>query len=165
VGEGFAIRRVPFSDPDVAVLVDEVQQEYVRRYGGPDRTPVDASVFDPPAGAFFLGHLDGRPVAMGGWRRRDDVDAFPGVPVAEIKRMYVVPHARRLGLARRVLRHLEDSARAAGAPVLVLETGVEQPEAIALYTSEGYARIPGFGLYRHSPKNRCFAKRLGPGAA
>ena len=59
-----------------------------------------------------------------------------------------------------MLAHLEDTARAAGAEVMVLETGTAQPEAIGLYESSGYTRIPGFGHYARSPKNRCYARPL-----
>ncbi len=59
-----------------------------------------------------------------------------------------------------MLAHLEDTAREAGAEAMVLETGVAQPEAIALYVSSGYAEIPAFGFYRDSPLNRCFARSL-----
>ena len=45
---------------------------------------------------------------------------------------------------------------------VVLETGTAQPEAIALYASSGYHRIPNFGTYREYPNSRCFAKTLGP---
>jgi hypothetical protein len=43
---------------------------------------------------------------------------------------------------------------------MVLETGIVQPEAIALYLSSGYENIPGFGYYRDSPLSRCFGRRL-----
>ena len=74
--------------------------------------------------------------------------------------MYVVPQARGRGLARGMLAHLERTAAEAGARVMVLETGTAQPEAIALYESSGYTRIPSFGHYKWSPENRCFAKSL-----
>ena len=74
--------------------------------------------------------------------------------------MYVVPHARGRGLARLMLAHLESTARDAGADAMVLETGIVQPEAIALYVSSGYTPIPGFGFYRDSPLSRCFGRRL-----
>ena len=145
-------------------LIAEVQLEYVRRYGGGDDTPLDPGVFDPPAGSFFVAYLGraGRPepVATGAWRRRADVTALGSTHTAEIKRMYVRPAAQRRGLARRMLTHLEATARAAGAEVMILETGDQQPEAIALYTSAGYTPIAGFGHYRDSPVNRCFAARL-----
>jgi GNAT superfamily N-acetyltransferase len=156
------IRAHRFTHPDVVALVDEVQAEYTMRYGGPDETPLDPAMFDPPQGAFFVGYLDGAPVAMGGWRFRADVSAFGASVVTEIKRMYVAPGARRTGLARRFLGHLEETACASGASAMVLETGIEQPEAIALYTSSGYTPVEGFGYYKWSPKVRYFGKPLGP---
>jgi GNAT superfamily N-acetyltransferase len=103
---------------------------------------------------------DGVPVAMGGWRFRPDVRALGRSRAAEVKRMYVVPAAQRRGYARIVLRHLETTARSAGADVMVLETGLMQPEAIALYESSGYEPVPAFGFYRDSPTVRNFGKRL-----
>jgi GNAT superfamily N-acetyltransferase len=147
--------------PDAALLVEDVQQEYVVRYGGRDDTPLEPGYFEPPAGAFFVGYLDGRPVASGAWRRRRDVLVEGRDETAEIKRMYVSASARGLGLARALLAHLEQSARAAGAEVMVLETGLAQPEAIALYESSGYRPIPGFGFYKDAAMSRCFARLLG----
>ena len=72
------IRQVPFTHSDAVLLVEQVQAEYVVRYGSPDETPIVASVFDPPSGAFFVGYRDDEPVAMGGWRRRPDVQALMG---------------------------------------------------------------------------------------
>ncbi|HEX5771047.1 MAG TPA: GNAT family N-acetyltransferase [Nocardioidaceae bacterium] len=154
------IRRLPFTHPDVIALVEEVQAEYTRRYGGPDETPLDPTMFDPPSGSFFVGYLAGAPVAMGGWRFRADVTAFGASAVTEIKRMYVAPRARRTGLARRVLGHLETTAHEAGAAAMVLETGIEQPEAIALYLSSGYSAVEGFGHYKWSSKSRYYGKLL-----
>jgi GNAT superfamily N-acetyltransferase len=157
---GLAIRPARFTDRDTQRLVAEVQAEYVERYGGPDETPLDDGVFDPPSGAFFLGYLDGVPVAMGGWRLRSDVHPWGCRLAAEVKRMYVASAGRRQGFARAVLARLESSARAAGADVMVLETGTAQPEAIGLYTASGYRLIDKFGYYAWSPQSRCFGKRL-----
>lgn len=76
---------------------------------------------------------------MGGWRRHGHE--------AEIKRMHVRPGFQRRGLARAVLTHLEMSAAAAGITRLILETGLVQPEAVALYRSAGYVDVPAFGFY------------------
>ena len=46
--------QVPITHPDAAALVEEVQQEYVARYGGRDETPLEPGYFDPPEGAFFV---------------------------------------------------------------------------------------------------------------
>ena len=154
------IEQRSFGDPVVQALVAEIQREFVLRYGGPDVTPLDVTTFTPPAGAFFVGALDGTPVAMGGWRLRPDVVALGGTRAAEVKRMYVAPAARRLGCARAMLAHLERSARSAEADVMVLETGLKQPEAISLYETSGYVPVDGFGLYRSSPIVRYLGKRL-----
>lgn len=154
------LRALPFSHPDVVTLVEQVQAEYVVRYGNPDRTPIPEGEFEPPSGAFFVAYLDGVPVATGAWRRRDDVEAFGTRLTAEVKRMYVAPAARGRGLARAMLAHLETTARAAGAEAMILETGTAQPEAMTLYESSGYTRIPGFAYYRDSPHNRCYARPL-----
>lgn len=154
------IERRPITHPDAALLVEQVQQEYVARYGGRDETPLEPAYFEPPSGAFFVGYLDGVPVATGAWRLRGDVAALGTRRTAEIKRMYVAAAARRTGLARLMLAHLEGTALAAGAPVMVLETGLAQPEAIALYGSSGYVGIDGFGYYKNARLARCYARRL-----
>ena len=157
---GWRIERLPITHPDAALLVEEVQAEYVARYGGRDETPIDPAYFEDPGGAFFVGYLEHRPVATGAWRRRRDVLVDGSSLTAEVKRMYVVPQARGLGLARAMLAHLEETARAAGAEAMVLETGLRQPEAIALYESSGYRPIAGFGFYKDVPLSRCLARSL-----
>ncbi|MFF1681783.1 GNAT family N-acetyltransferase [Streptomyces sp. NPDC058256] len=156
------IRRVPFDHPDAVKLNDQVQAEYAERYGDEgDVTPLDASMFEPPLGRYLIAYDEqDRPVATGGWRTQDENDEGYSDGDAELKRMYVVPQARGLGLARRILAALEADARTAGRTRMVLETGTEQPEAIALYTSSGYEPCAKFGHYRHSPMSRCFAKPL-----
>jgi GNAT superfamily N-acetyltransferase len=154
------IRRVALTHPDAQLLVAQVQAEYVIRYGSPDDTPLDPTMFDAPSGAFFVGYLDEVPLVMGGWRLRPDVARLGSRLCAEIKRMYVAPAGRRRGLARAVLAHLEQTAREAGADVLVPETGTAQPEAVALYESSGYEPVERFGHYAWSPKNLCYGKRL-----
>ncbi len=154
------LRTVPLDHPDALRLVAEVQQEYVRRYGGEDATPLDFTEFHLPRGTFVVGYVDGGAVACGGWRAHDSDEPFFADGDAEIKRMYVVPTRRGLGLGRAVLAELERRARDAGRRRLVLETGLMQPEAIGLYTSAGYAPTEKFGTYRCEPDSRCFAKVL-----
>lgn len=151
---------VRYDDERVQALLPQVQQEYVVRYGGPDESPMDPDEFAEPRGRFFVALRDEEPMAMGGWRPRPDVHELEARRTAEIKRMFVVPAARRTGLARLMLRTLEDSARDAGCDVLVLETGLRQPEAIALYESAGYVRVAGFGHYKDSPIVRYYGRRL-----
>ena len=149
----FRIEPRAYADADVQRLVADVQAEYVVRYGGPDESPVEPHEFEPPRGLFLVGLLDGVPVATGAWRR---VDAT----TAEIKRMYVAAGARRRGLARILLAEIEASAAAAGLERLVLNTGTEQPEAIALYESSGYRPAAAFGTYACTPGALFFGKGL-----
>ena len=157
---GLLLSPAGYDDPDTQALVAQVQEEYVLLYGEPDDSPLADGGFDPPRGAFFVGRADGAPVAMGGWRRRPDVKALGRTETAELKRMYVVPTAHRRGFARVMLTHLEETARAAGADLMVLETGTMQPEGIALYEAAGYELIELFGHYSWSPLARCYGKRL-----
>lgn len=152
--------RLPITHPHAAGLVEAVQLEYVDRYGSRDDSPIDAHEFEGERGCFVVGYDGGEPVATGAWRRRPVPRGAPGTVAVELKRMYVAPCARGRGVARAMLAHLEDTARAAGADVVVLETGLRQPEAIALYESSGYTLIPGFGHYRGEPLSRCFARLL-----
>jgi GNAT superfamily N-acetyltransferase len=155
------LRVTAYDHPDAARLVTAVQRLYLARYGGADSTPVDAGDFDLPAGLFLTGYTDGQPVACGGWRRREGGDdpALRDGDV-EIKRMYVVDAMRGQGFARAVLAELERAAAEAGARRMVLESGLRQPEAIALYRSSGYHPMANFGVYRCAPNSRCFAKPL-----
>jgi GNAT superfamily N-acetyltransferase len=91
----------------------------------------------PPDGAFLVGYSAGLPVCCGGIKRLPD-------GACEIKRMYVVPGARRNGLARTLLHALEDTARDLGYAVARMDTGPRQPHAIAFYEAEGYAPIGNF---------------------
>lgn len=139
------LRAARLDHPDALLLIDEVQAEYRRRYGGPgDVAPIDPSEFDAPSGLFVLAYVDGDLAAMGGWRRHAEL---PDAADAEIKRMFVRPQFQRRGLARELLDHLERTALDTGVQRLVLETGPAQPEAIALYRSAGYTDVEPFGYY------------------
>ncbi|WP_335938098.1 GNAT family N-acetyltransferase [Streptomyces sp. PTD5-9] len=153
----------PFDHPDAVRLNDRVQREYGERYGDGegDLTPLDPSMFEPPRGLYLLAYDEqGRPVATGGWRSQERNDEGYADGDAELKRMYVIPEGRGQGLARRILATLEADARAAGRTRMVLETGDKQPEAIALYTSSGYAPCEKFGYYRTYDSSLCMAKPL-----
>ncbi|MCC9305953.1 GNAT family N-acetyltransferase [Kitasatospora sp. RB6PN24] len=155
------LRITGYDHPDAVTLTAAVQQEYIARYGDIDITEMEAEHFAAPHGVFVVGYLDGAAVACGGWRAKDGDHPFLRDGDAELKRMFVVPQVRGRGLARVLLRHLEGSAAAAGRRRLVLETGTEQPEAVALYQSEGYLPITKFGVYREAPECICLGKELG----
>lgn len=78
----------------------------------------------------------------------------------EVKRMYVLPDFRGIGVASRVLSALESRAHSLGYRKCVLETGLRQPEAIALYSRRGYTPIPNYGQYQGIENSRCFERRI-----
>jgi GNAT superfamily N-acetyltransferase len=135
------VETVPSDQPPatelVAAMVDEVSEWYGRIDipEAPSATPAD---FAPPGGAFVVVFDDdGRAVAGGGLKRLDDAGC-------ELKRMYVLPEVRGRGLAKVLLKGLEDEARRLGYAVARLDTGPEQPEAQRMYERAGYAPIADF---------------------
>ncbi len=78
----------------------------------------------------------------------------------EVKRMYTTPASRGKGIASRVLSELENWAAEMSCQKCVLETGIKQPEAIALYKKNGYQIIPNYGQYIGVDNSLCFEKLL-----
>lgn len=97
----------------------------------------DPGELTPPDGVFLLASLDGRPVGCGALKRI-------GRGVGEIKRMWVAPSARGLGIAQRLLDALEGQAAAFGLRTLRLDTNRTLGEARALYLRNGYREIPPY---------------------
>ncbi|CAG0935491.1 amino-acid N-acetyltransferase [Thermoflexales bacterium] len=102
---------------------------------------------------FFVARYAEQPAGCGGVK-------FFGTEYAEVKRMYVRPVCRGLGLAKLMLDHLAVYARDRQVTVLRLETGVYQTEAVGLYERHGFQRRPPFGDYRDDPLSVYFEKRL-----
>ncbi|HJU47588.1 MAG TPA: MarR family winged helix-turn-helix transcriptional regulator [Gaiellaceae bacterium] len=98
---------------------------------------VEAERMAPPHGLFVMARLRDAPVGCGSLR-------FRGTGPAEIKRMWVSPSVRGLGLGRRLLHELEGRAREAGAPATRLETNRSLREAISLYRDAGYREVKPF---------------------
>ena len=118
----------------------------------PARSSVpDAGEMTPPTGLFLVARLRGAPVGCGGLLFSDDEPP-------DIKRMWVAPAVRGLGLGRRILHELEERARASGATAVRLDTNRNLTEAISMYRSSGYEEIPRYSneAYAH----HWFEKRL-----
>ena len=149
------LRAEPYDGPAAQMLIAQVQQEYVVRYGSADETSMDAAEFTPPDGDFRR-RLPGR--RTGGVRRLASTGhaARHRGDQADVRRTRATPSR----LARLLLAEIEDSIRAAGYHQIWLETGLRQPEAIALYSSSGYGPIDGYGHYRDAPLARSLGKTL-----
>ncbi|MEA3080527.1 MAG: hypothetical protein QOD54_195 [Sphingomonadales bacterium] len=100
--------------------------------------------FAPPAGSFLIMRLRGEPVGCGGLTALDPDAAY-------LKRMWIAPGGRGVGLGRHLLAALEEKARAIGYRIVKLETNQALPEAQQLYRSAGYREVPPFNdeLYAH----------------
>jgi GNAT superfamily N-acetyltransferase len=149
------IRQVRLTDAAVGPVLTALAQEYQQRYGAShEMTTTKADEFDPPGGGFLV-LVDGGQTIAGGGIRRATADT------CEVKRMWTAPDRRRQGHAATILHSLEGLARELGYARVRLETGPAQPEAMALYTRAGYARIPVYGRY---PSARAFELVLAGGA-
>lgn len=142
-------------DPAAQYCLGEYYAELGRRFdGGFDHAVSMAATPDqlrPPTGLFAVASLRSEPVGCGALK-------FHGRRPAELKRMWVAPAARGLGLGRRLLAELEALALAHGVRTIHLETNRNLTEAIALYRSSGYTEIAPFNdePYAH----HWFEKRL-----
>jgi len=112
----------------------------------------DAHLLIPPVGIFVLAVSDGVPVACGGLQTISE-------GVGELKRMWVQNDWRGAGLGSRLLRHLEDQARARGHVVIRIDTNGALTEAIAMYGRAGYLPVD---RYNDNPwATHFFEKTLG----
>jgi GNAT superfamily N-acetyltransferase len=150
------IAREPYGSPLSRPLTDAQAEELRERYGGWQGAGAEPEpkLFDDPDGCFLVARLDGAPVGCAGICRCE------GEETAELRRMYVAPQARRLGVARALMSELEENVRRRGYQTLRLETGPEQPEAIRLYEASGFAVIPNFGPYTTQRRSICMEKIL-----
>jgi GNAT superfamily N-acetyltransferase len=137
---------------DARALISELEAHLEPLYPRESRHGYSVDTLISEAVAFFLIRLDGAPAGCGG------VQLF-GAEYAEIKRMYVRPRFRGLGLAKLMLDKLADHARTHGIGLLRLETGIHQHAAIGLYEREGFRRRAPFGDYKDDPLSR-FYERL-----
>jgi DNA-binding MarR family transcriptional regulator/GNAT superfamily N-acetyltransferase len=142
--------------PDARFCLRAYFGELARRFDGgfdPARSiSADDGELTLPAGLLLVATLHGEPVGCGALKFHD---AAP----AEIKRMWVTPAARGLGLGRRLLTELEAHAAARGVRTLRLETNRALGEAIGLYRAAGYREVAAFNdePYAH----HWFEKTLG----
>lgn len=141
---------VPCASADFTALSAALDADLEERYPGLGEDG-PAPVSDLIAA---VAYVDGAPVGCGALRELE-----PGA--AELKRMYVAPEARGLGVARATLAALEEKAAELGYGAVRLGTGVRQPEAISLYESSGYRRVALFGDYEGAELCVCFEKALG----
>ena len=138
---------------DALALIAELEAQLELLYPHESRHGYSVEKLIAENVAFFLIRYNDTPAGCGGIK-------LLGKEYGEIKRMYVRPQFRGLGLGKLMLNHLADYARGQGVGLLRLETGIYQREAIGLYERMGFQRIPPFGAYREDPLSRCYEKQL-----
>ncbi|WP_083613588.1 GNAT family N-acetyltransferase [Paenibacillus sp. P46E] len=153
VGVNFVV--VDPENKDLRALIDRLDDELKSRY--PHETIYVVDFSDPKVRemTFVVAYAGDKPVGCGGLRPlAEDSSSM------ELKRFYVDPDTRQQGIANRMLLDLEQRAAAAGCREIRLETGIKQPEAIALYVKHGYRPIDLFGPYIGDPDSLCYGKIL-----
>jgi len=154
--DAITILRADLMAPESRALIAELNAELTGMYAEPGASHFSlepAEVADG-RGAFLVTYRDGAPVGCGALRLLD-------AETAELKRMYIDPGSRGTGLGRRLVAALEAEARTLGVRRLVLETGVRQFAALALYRATGFRPIPLYGEYCLSPETSvCLGKEV-----
>jgi GNAT superfamily N-acetyltransferase len=147
-----SIELVESATADARALVDELETELSALYPAENRHGFTIEKLLRPGVLFFLARDGADPVGCGGVAFDDGV--------AEVKRMYVRPRARRRGVARALLDRIESEARARGHVRLFLETGDVQRAAIACYTAAAFGPCQAFGSYAVMSANQIQRSRF-----
>ena len=154
--EAITVTRADLTDEVSRALIGSLNDELRGVYSEPGAThfQLDPEEVTGGRGVFLIIYQEGIPAGCGALRLLD-------AGTAELKRMYVDPAVRGQGLGRRLVTALEAEARALGVRRLVLETGVRQAAALALYRATGFHSIPLYGEYCLSPETSvCLGKDL-----
>ncbi len=133
------ISMVPFLDKELAVR-DGDEHDFYHQYNGIDTIKYVVVAYE-----------NGIPLGCGAIKEYD-------FEVMEIKRMFTKLESRGKGIASKVLLELEKWAKELSFKKCILETGVKQLEAIALYGKQAYKLIPNYGQYTEAENSRCFEK-------
>ena len=145
-------------NPDLRALIEHLDVDLKLRYPHENIYGVDFNDPKVKEMTFVVSYFNGKPVGCGGLRPLDDLELM--TPAMELKRFYVDPECRKMGIATKMLLFLEEKAVAAGYREIRLETGIKQPEAIALYVKHGYRPIDLYGPYIGDPDSLCYGKLL-----
>jgi putative acetyltransferase len=147
-----SFKRTDSTDSDLIALVKRLDSELAIRDGELHKFYSQFnSVVDTMN--IIVAYADDQPAGCGAIKKY-----APGA--CEVKRMFVAPEHRRKGIAASVLSELEKWAVEQAYSKCILETGINQPEAVALYHKSGYTRIPNYDQYIDVEESLCFEKLL-----
>jgi len=138
---------------DVVTLIRQSDALMQSLYPAESNHLVDIDSLAEPGVHFFVARENGRALGCGSFVLGADGRA-------EMKRVFVDPTARGKGVARAIMDVLEREAASHGVTLMQLETGIKQPEAIALYRKFGYVERGPFGTYKPDPLSLFMEKQL-----
>jgi len=146
-------QRSDYSNPDFKKFCEELDREFWVRYPDSQHNFEAHNKVDKSA-RIIVAYDDKAAIGCGCYRQAKEMNSI------EIKRMYVRPERRGAGIARMILSELETWAGEEGYMQSILETGIKQPEAIALYSRSGYRLIPNYPPYVDVAESICMKKEL-----
>jgi len=135
--------------PDSMQLIDELEGVLSPLYPDESRHGYSVEKLLKQSVTFFVARQEEAAAGCAGVQ-------FYGTEYAELKRMYVRPDFRGEGIAKKLLNHIADFTRENDIPILRLETGIHQTEAIGLYEKYGFKRVSPFGEYKEDPNSIFF---------
>jgi putative acetyltransferase len=141
---------------DAVKLIEELEAILAPMYPQESRHGYSITKLIEQKVEFFVIRCDGEAAGCAGVQFFNE----DGTTYGEVKRMYIRPSFRGLGLAKLALKQLEETAAARGVEILRLETGIHQTEAVGLYERYGFKRIGPFGEYWDDPLSLYFEKRV-----
>ena len=147
-----SIVRTTSADKDFKLLVEQLDQELWSRYGEEEAAYAPLNKIENNS-TVVLAYFNQQPVGCGCFKTHD-------VLTAELKRMFVKPEHRGKGVGPAIINELEAWARQLSFSRIVLETGIKQPDAIALYKKSGYVIIPSYPPYDNMETSICMSKSL-----
>ena len=152
-GDTLTIRAERPDQPDVLAMIQALDALMMSLYPSESNHLLDVAALSNPAVTFLVARAGSEAVGCGavlndprGW--------------GELKRMCVRPDQRGQRVGKRMLGELEVIARETGLPVLRLETGIHNTEALALYRHAGFTACPAFGDYTPDPLTVFMEKRV-----
>ena len=148
-----SIGRADPRQPEVRALISALDGLMASLYPAASNHLLDVDTLALDDVTFLVARDGERIVGCGAMRRHD-------ARLGEVKRMFVDPHARGLGLGARILGAIEAEAVRQGLRRLALETGIHQPEAIGLYRKAGFQECPPFADYKSDPLSLFMIKEI-----
>ncbi len=151
--DNIIIKEVKSNHPHLHELINKLDKELKDRY--PEEGIYGLDFSDPKVKDtfFIVAYVNNISVGCGAIRPLNSDSV-------ELKRLYVHHDYRKKGIASKLLKYLEDTAKRKGYHNIKLETGPYQPESIVLYEKNGYEQIELFGEYDNSKYSICFEKKI-----